>query len=192
MKDSMPNQKTITENEASAEPALPEDPGTDSSLRLSGKNDTQLPTSIVGGLIGMLAGTLPAAIWVLIFRVPFSPLYVFLPLLVYGGIRVFRGYREKRGFIVTCIFSVLGFYLTLLSCQAALDVLKYKMLFINLPLVTITRIGKSGALSGPVFSSAYVFPALFAILGGALAYLLLMKKSTPASVPEPEADTEAE
>ncbi len=171
MEDATPNKENLLENETA-------------NLRLSGTHDAQLPISVVGGLIGMLIGTLPAAIWVLIFGVTFSPLYVFLPLLIYWGIKFFKGYRGKRGFIIICFYSVIGFYLTILSCQAAIDVIKYKMLFTSLPLVTITMIGKIESLSGLKFSSAYVFPTLFVLLGAMLTLELLMHKNETAAAPE--------
>lgn len=145
------------------------------------KYDALLPISVFGGLVGMLAGTLPAAVWVLIFGVSFSPLYVFLPIFIYWGIKAFKGCRDRRGFAVCCILSVIGFYLTFLSCAAALDVLKFGMSFLNLPLVTITLIGRTTTLSAPFFSSVYIFPLLFTILGILIVYELMNHhQNTPA------------
>lgn len=189
MEDSIEKKKTVLQSETEDETAA--NSGS-SSLRTSGKHDALLPISVVGGFIGMLAGTLPAAFWALIFGVSFTPLYVFLPLLVYLGIKIFKGYSGKRGFIMTCIFSVIGIYLTFLSCEAAAFIIKYKMLFLNLPLVTATLVGKSEGLPGPLFSSAYIFPLLFTSLGVLLTYQLMMRKNEPAAVHqlEPRVDTE--
>jgi hypothetical protein len=112
-----------------------------------------------------------------------------LPLFIYLGIRVFKGCLDRRGFAICCVMSVFGFYLTVLSCQAAVDVLKYNMLFLNLPLVTVTMIGGGGALSEPFFSSAYIFPVLFTLLGVALDYELLLRRQEPAGVPAPDTGT---
>jgi hypothetical protein len=89
----------------------------------------------------------------------------------------------RRGFILTVLFTLLGLYLTALSCQAVGDVLKFGMSVINLPLVTIGMIGKKGVLPSPAFSAANVFPVVFTAIGAALAYELLRRKK-PASTPE--------
>ena len=169
MEDSTPMKETISA-------PTTDDSGIPTGSKQSAKQDALLPISIVGGLLGMLAGTLPAAVWVLIFGRSFAPMYTFLPLLIFLGIWVFKGCRDKRGFILACFLSAIGFYLTVLSCQAALDVIKYKMLFTNLPLVTATLIGSGEAFAGPTFSSAYLFPTLFTILGVLLVYELMKHK----------------
>lgn len=178
-------------NQNAAEDQTPDDVGAPVRLRLSGKQDALLPISVVGGLIGMLAGTLPAAFWVLIFGTSFSPMYALLPLFIYWGIKLFKGSLDKRGFAVICILSVIGFYLTVLSCYAAQDVLRYKMLFTSLPMVTASLIGGSEAFAGPVVSSAYVFPILFTLLGISLTYELTRRKRPPVAGPDPEPDIEA-
>ncbi len=143
------------------------------------KDDAHWPTSIIGAFVGMLAGTLPAAAWALIFGASFSPLYLLVPLAVYYGIKLMGKLEGPRGLALLIIFTAIGLYLTLLSCQAAGDVLKYKMSVFNLPLVTITLIGRSGVLPAPFFSSANVFPVVFAAIGTALAYEPLMKNANP-------------
>jgi hypothetical protein len=167
--------------EKSFEGDSPEAAGNMEGLRLGARPEALLPVSVVGGIVGMLIGTLPASVWVLLFGTSFSPMYVFLPLFIYLGIRVFRGCRDRRGFAVACILSVIGFFLTVLSCQAALDVLKFKMLFLNLPLVTVTMIGGGGSLSEPVFSSTYLFPVLFTALGVMLVYELMLRPQEPGT-----------
>lgn len=156
------------------------------TARNGSRHDALLPVSVVGGLVGMLVGTLPATICSLIFGRAFSPLYVFLPLFIYLGIKIFKGYSDRRGVIMVAIFSALGFYLTLLSCQAAAYVLRYQMFILNIPLVTISLIGQANVLRGPAFSSAYILPLVFALLGIFLSEELMMRKKEPVSVPEPE------
>ncbi|NLT13181.1 MAG: hypothetical protein GXY05_02455 [Clostridiales bacterium] len=175
MEDSKPQEGTIS-GEASSLSAE-----ADAGMRLRVSRDALLPVSVVGGLLGMLAGTLPAAVWVLIFGKSFAPAYVFLPLLIFLGIRIFKGCRDRRGFFLACILSVIGFYLTLLSCRAALDIIKYKMLFTSLPLVTAKLIGSSDAFAEPVFSPVYIFPALFTALGILLVYELMRHKPAPVT-----------
>jgi hypothetical protein len=184
MKDSIDKQDIVSRNDAKNTTGI--------RLKIIGKHDVLLPISIVGGLVGMLAGTLPAAIWALLFGFSFSPMYIFIPLIIYRVIKIFKGYTGKRGFAAICIFSVFGFYLTILSCQASADVLKYGMSFLNLPLVTATLIGKSEAFSGSAFSSAYIFPFLFSLLGVMLTRELLMHKNEPTAVPAPVIIAEAE
>jgi hypothetical protein len=186
MEDSTPLKDSLSEE------ATPENTSETTGLRLSARHDALLPISVVGGLLGMLAGTLPASVWVMLFGVSFAPMYVFMPLLIYTGIKVFKGSLDKRGFIVACILSVIGYYLTVLSCQAALDILKYKMLFTSLPLVTATLIGSSEGFVGPVLSPSYVFPALFTMLGILLVYELMHRKPEQAAAAEidPDPDTE--
>ncbi len=173
MEDSKPHKETISGGAVSGRA------GADAGLKLRISHDALLPVSVVGGLLGMLAGTLPAAVWVLIFGKSFAPTYAFLPLLIFLGIRILKGCRDRRGFILACILSVIGFYLTLLSCRAALDVIKFKMLFTGLPLVTAKLIGSSDAFAGPTFSPVYLFPALFTALGVLLVYELMRHKSAP-------------
>ena len=151
-----------------------------SAAALAGNHEAHWPISVVGAFIGMLAGTLPASIWALVFSGVFTPLYVFVPLFIYYGIRIFRGYDGRRGFVLTLIFSLLGLYLTALSVLATVDVLRFKMFILNLPLVTIGMIGKSGIPSSPFLSSANVFPVVFTAIGVALAYELLMKRRRDA------------
>ena len=158
-------------------------------------SDAHWPVSIVGAFIGMLVGTLPASIWTLIFGASFSPLYLLMPLCVFYGIKILRGYMGRRGFILTVLFSLLGLYLTALSCQAVGDVMKFKMSVFQLPLVTIAMIGEKGALPSPAFSSANVFPFVFTAIGAALAHELLMRNERAAVSPadeaaEPELGTE--
>ncbi|SHH64997.1 hypothetical protein SAMN02745823_00621 [Sporobacter termitidis DSM 10068] len=160
--------------------------------RLGVRHDALLPVSIVGGLVGMLVGTLPATICAAIFGRAFSPLYAFLPLFIYLGIKLFKGYDGKRGIITVAVFSAIGFYLTLLSCQAVAYLILYKMLFLNLPLVTISLIGQSNVLRGPAISSAYVFPFVFTLFGVFLSEELMRQKKAPATVPEPAESSEAE
>lgn len=169
MEDSTTNPESITKLSQDEETA---GTGEEAAVHLSGKRDALLPISVVGGLLGMLAGTLPAALWVVLFKVTFPPLFLFLPLFIYGGICVFKGCIHRRGFAVTCILSVIGFYLAVLSCQAALEVTKYKMLVFNLPLVTISLIGRSTAFQSPFLSASYIYPILFTLLGIALIYEL--------------------
>jgi hypothetical protein len=139
------------------------------SFSQAGKHDALVPATVIGALLGMLAGTLPPALWVLIFGVSFPPLYLLPPLAIWLGIRVFKGHTGLHGVVVTTVFSIAGFYLTLLSCQAADHILRFRMSAFNLPLVTAAMIGRSGALPGPAFSAAYVYPAVFAIIGLVLA-----------------------
>ncbi len=174
MKDSTTTHKTIQKDE----PSDASVPSGNTGLHLSAKYDALLPVSVVGGTLGMLAGTLPAAVWVLLFGVSFEPTYVFLPVFIYLGIKTFKGSMDKLGFAVVCILSVIGYYLTVLSCRAALDIIKFKMLFTSLPLVTAKLIGKSGVFTGPLFSSAHVCTALFTILGVMLVYELMRQKTT--------------
>lgn len=162
------------------------------AIRLSGKHEVILPVSVVGGLLGMLAGTLPATVWVLVLGFSFPPLYALLPFFIDLGIRIFKGYTGKNAVIITSVFSAFGLYLTALSCQAALYVIKYHMLFLNVPLVTSLMIGKGGVLPSPLFSSANVFPLIFTVCGVLLVKELRMKKAKtdipPAAVSEKEAD----
>lgn len=193
MEDSTPNQKSVLDHKGADASHSPTDVNT--VIKSTRKHDPLLPISVVGGLVGMLIGILPATIWLLIFGASFSPLYIFLPLIIYLGIKIFKGYNGKRGIITTCIFTLIGTYLTMLSCQAALEVAKYykyHMSFLSVPLVTITKIGKSNALPGPLFSAAYVFPAVFIILGVLLAYELLMQIKETTTLPEPDVNTEIE
>lgn len=182
---------------AAAPQAVPKDEevsggtGESSGLKHYARHDALLPISIVGGLCGMLVGTLPAAIWVLIFGKSFSPMFMFLPLTIFWGITAFKGCTQKRGFIVTCVFSVVGFYLTVLSCQASLYVLKYKVLYLNLPFVTATLIGRSDALPGPILSSAYIFPFVFTLLGVFLVYELASREEMPSEPLQPERHSDA-
>ncbi|NLA85689.1 MAG: hypothetical protein GX847_00075 [Clostridiales bacterium] len=183
MKDSTTTQKTIQKDE----PSDASVPSGNTGLRLSARYDALLPVSVVGGTLGMLAGTLPAAVWVLLFGASFEPTYVFLPLLIYLGIKTFKGSMDKLGFVVVCILSVIGYYLTVLSCHAALDVVKFKMLFTSLPQVTAKLIGASGVFAGPLFSSSYVCTALFTIIGVMLVYELMRQKTNQdmqASTPD--------
>lgn len=162
------------------------------ALRISGKHEVTFPVSIVGGLLGMLAGTLPASAWVLLTGFSFPPLYALLPFFIYWGIRILKGYSGKGAVIMTGIFSAPSLYLTALSCQAAAYVIKYHMLFFNVPLVTILLIGKSGALPNPLISSANVFPFIFTFFGLLLLKELMMKKTDSASPPKTLAEKEAD
>lgn len=191
MEDSTPNQASVLDNENTDASEMHNN--VKAVIKSAGKHDALLPISVVGGLIGMLVGILPATIWVLIFGVSFSPLYIFLPLIIYLSIKIFKGYHGKRGVITTFIFTIIGTYLTLLSCQAALEVAKYykyNMSFLSVPLVTITMIGKDNALPGPLLSASYILPVVFVILGALLAYELLMQAKVPAAIPEPTLNTE--
>lgn len=187
MEDSAPNLKTVLEKKDTDSARVVT--GAKPRLRLTAKHDAMFPMTIVGSLTGMLVGTLPAALWVLISGVPFSPLYVFLPLCIYWGIKSFKGYTDRRGFALICIFTVIGFYLAILSCAAAAYVTSYKMLFFNLPLVTITLIGNSDVFAGPIISSVYIFPLLFTILGVLLSHELLLHKNGLCVVSEPGIET---
>jgi hypothetical protein len=170
-----------------------EEPASETAVpaRRSVRSDVLFPATLVGGLLGMLDGTLPASLWYLIFRASFTPLYVLLPLCIYLGIKLFRGFTGRRGMIALCVFSVIGFYLTLLSIQAAAYIMKFQMLFLNLPLVTVTLIGQRGVLTGPVFSSEYAFPFVFSLLGVFLAKELLMHHIAPPHTLEPSSEEHA-
>jgi hypothetical protein len=139
-----------------------------------GHHEAIVPISIVGGLVGMLVGTLPASLWALLTGRSFPPTYLLLPILVWLGLKVFKGFTGLYGFIVTAAFTLAGFYLTLVSCQAADHIVRYRMSPFSLPLVTAAMIGRSGTLPGPLFSAAYLLPFVFAAVGMALAYELLM------------------
>lgn len=141
----------------------------------AGKHDALVPVTVIGALLGMLAGTLPPAVWVLVFGVSFPPLYLLPPLAIWLGIRVFKGHAGLHGAVVNTVFSIAGLYLTLLSCQAADHILRFKMSVFSLPLVTAAMIGRSDALPGPVFTAAYVFPAVFTVIGLVLARELHMR-----------------
>jgi hypothetical protein len=141
---------------------------------LAARYDAVIPVSVIGGLIGMLAGTLPAAVWVLLFGASFPPLYALMPLLIWLAIKVFKGLTGRGGVITTAVFSLFGLYLTLLSCQAADHILRFRMSVFDLPLVTAAMIGRRGMLPGPVLSSAIVYPVIFTALGLFLAYELFM------------------
>jgi hypothetical protein len=162
-----------------------------SDARTSRRHDALLPVTVVGGLLGMLAGTLPATVWYLIFGRSFSFMYLFLPLLVYLGIRLLRGYGGRRGIVAASIFTAFGFYLTLLSCRAAAFVLYWKgMSFVNVPFVTITMIGQRGVLQGSAVSTAYILPFVFTLIGMFLAGELLLAKRAPSPAPEPAPEDE--
>ena len=165
---------------------------TGAHIRVYRKNDALLPATVVGGLVGTLVGTLPVTVWYLIFRFSFAPMYVFLPLSIYLGLKLFRGFRGKRGLIALCVFTVIGFYLTLLSVEAAAYALRLHMLVFNVPLVTVTLIGQHGVLTGPVFSSAYIFPFVFSLLGVFLSEEFLMRKTAHVPAPEPSLEEAAE
>ncbi len=141
---------------------------------LAARYDAVIPVSVIGGLIGMLAGTLPAAVWVLLFGSSFPPLYALMPLLIWLAIKAFKGLTGRGGVITTAVFSLFGLYLTLLSCQAADHILRFRMSVFDLPLVTAAMIGRRGMLPGPVLSSAIVYPVIFTALGLFLAYELFM------------------
>jgi hypothetical protein len=177
-------KETKTPNEAQG--IAPEPPSP--PYRRARRDALFLPT-FAGGLVGMLAGTLPAAIWFLVFRTSFAPMYIFLPLLIYLGFRIFRGYNGRRGLLMLCIFTMVGFYLTLLSVSAAAYVTYYHMSSLSFPLVTVTLLGQRGVLTGSFFSSAYIFPLVFMLLGVFLAEELLMRKAAPAQAPEMDDET---
>lgn len=162
------------------------------AIRLSGKHEVILPVSIVGGLLGMLAGTLPATVLTLVLGFSFTPLYALLPFFIDLGIRIFKGYTGKNAVVMTGIFSAFGLYLTALSCQAALYVIKYHMLFFNVPLVTILMIGKSGVLPSPLISAANVFPLIFTVFGVLLVKELRIKKTVSAVPPAVTTGKEAD
>ena len=155
--------------------------------RSARQNALFLPT-FAGCLVGMLVGTLPAAVWLLIFHFSFSPMYAFLPLLIYLGNKIFRGYTGRRGIIAVCVFSAVGFYLTLLSVEAAVNIILSNALFLTLPLLTVAFFGQSGVLTGHAFSSAYVFPAVFTLFGILLASELLRERKPVPQVQEQPAD----
>ncbi len=164
------------EHDASSTDDIPNDADVvASAATLEAGSDAHWPISIIGAFVGMLIGTLPASIWALIFGFSFTPLYLLVPLCIYFGIRLFRGVDGKRGLILIIIFSLIGLYLTALSCQATVDVVRFKMSILNLPLVTIAMIGKSGVLPSPAFSSANVFPVVFTAIGVMLTYEPLRK-----------------
>lgn len=148
-------------------------------------HDTLLPISIVSGIVGMLVGTLPASIWIMIFRTSFSPLYILVPLSIYFGLRLLKGYTGYRGVIITVIFSLFGLYLTVLSSLAAIDVIEFKMFILSLPLATATLIGKSGVLPSPVISSANIFPVMFTAFGTLWTCVLLLARGEHEALAEP-------
>jgi hypothetical protein len=149
------------------------------------RRDGLLPLSVIGALVGMLVGTLPATACALIFGVAFSPLYAFMPLIVYLGIRLFGGLDGRRGLITLCVFSAVGFYLTLVSCQAANYVIEYHVLFLSIPLVTMSLLGQPSVLPAHIFSSFYIFPFVFTLLGVFLSEELLMRQKEPPSDTKP-------
>lgn len=160
------------------------------ATQLSGRRNALLPISVIGGFAGMLVGTMPATLCALIFGWAFSPLYILLPMLIYLGIRLFNGFSGKNGVIMVCVLTVVGFYVTLLSCQAALYIIRYHIPVLSIPLVTISLIGKPYVLQGPVVSSAYTFPFVFTLLGIFLADILMMRKKEQPVVPEPDTEDE--
>lgn len=154
--------------------------------------DTSLPMSVIACFVGMLAGTLPATIWTLIFRFSFIPLYALLPIAVYCSIKLFRGRMGRQGLILTIIFSLLGAYLTAASCQAALFVVQYKMLFLNIPLVAIAMLGRAESLPGSVLSAATLFPVIFSLLGILWTSIPLLNTAEPYPASEAKLSGEDE
>lgn len=136
------------------------------------RHEAIVPISVIAGLIGMLAGTLPASLWVLLFKSSFAPMYALLPVLIWLSLRLFQGFTGRNGFIVAAVATLPGLYLTLLSCQAADHILRFRMSPFNLPLVTAAMIGRSDSLPGTLFSSAYILPIVFTAIGLVVTYEL--------------------
>ncbi|UOO38423.1 hypothetical protein IZU99_03990 [Oscillospiraceae bacterium CM] len=134
-------------------------------LKWRARYQVLLPMSIVGGFCGVILAVLPTTVLTYITGTVFWPLFVLPPIFVYAGIRLFKGFDDRRAVVLTGFYTVLGVYLTALSCQAALDVIRFQMSFLSIPLILLMSIGRHAAADVSLFSTAVIYPMIFTMLG---------------------------
>ena len=127
--------------------------------------------SVLGAVIGIVAGLIPVTVWTYLCKTDFFPLYALCPLAVYLFMRLFRAEYDTSAIMILVFFSVLGTYLALLSCQAAYSVISFKMSVMEIPILTVLSFGNPGIL--PRSASQIVFPVIFSALGIFTSIVLL-------------------
>jgi len=148
--------------------------------------------AVLGALVGMVVGLIPVTVWTYVCKTDFFPLYALIPIAVYLFMRLFRAKHDTSSIMLLIFFSALGAYLALLSCQAAFDVISLKMSVLEIPLLTVLSIGKSGVI--PLGASQLLFPVIFSALGifASIALLSITKTASDnKEQPEGEADVDA-
>ena len=85
-----------------------------------------------------------------------------------------KGDKGIGGFVITVLLTALGVFLAPSFGAAALYAIKHGISVLSVPLIVITMIGKSNFLTDISFSSAYVFPIVFAIIGLAAVWQIYL------------------
>ncbi|MEL4105487.1 hypothetical protein AAFA46_01415 [Oscillospiraceae bacterium WX1] len=134
-------------------------------LKWRARYQVLLPMSIVGGFCGVILAVLPTTVLTYITGAVFWPFFILPPIFAYAGIRLFKGFDDRRAVVLAGFYTVLGVYLTALSCQAALDVIRFQMSFLSIPLILLMSIGRHAAAKLSLFSAAVVYPLIFTMLG---------------------------
>ena len=138
------------------------------------KNYGSIPAAIVGGIIGVFVSLIVISICCGVTGgMRYFP-YVLIPLCTCFGVVLLKGDKGICGFVITVLLTALGVFLAPSFGAAALYAIKHSISVLSVPLIAITMIGKSNFLTDISFSSAYVFPIVFAIIGLAAVWQIYL------------------
>lgn len=66
---------------------------------------------IIGAVLGMLIGTLPNLLTIIVAEKEYAVFFALIPICAYFGYKLFRGKMNKSALIVTIIMAILGVYM---------------------------------------------------------------------------------
>ena len=132
--------------------------------------------AFAGAILGMLAALwLCQAIYAVsgrIYRLPF----IAFPLFICGLTLLFRGGGRKLCLVLTIVFSAAGALLVPAGCLAVDYAVRYGSVFLSVIPVTLVMVPDSRVITGASFSSAYVLPLAFIVVGILIAWELYRYK----------------
>jgi hypothetical protein len=121
---------------------------------------------------GVLVGVIPIAIWAYLTNYTGRVLYVVIPIVIGLFIVLMGGCRDRRGVVITAVFSYVG---AMWGGVVAYTAHKAYVSGYSPALIypmSFDMIGTSKVISGISFSSDYVFPALFVLIGIIAAWMI--------------------
>ena len=138
------------------------------------KKSGSIPAAVVGGIIGLFIALIVISICCGVTGgMRYFP-YILIPLGICFGVVLLKGDKGPWGFGITVVLTALGVFLAPAFGAAVLYAAKQGISLLSVPLLAVTMVGKANFLTGIAFSSAYVFPIVFAVIGLAAVWQLYL------------------
>lgn len=143
-------------------------------VTVKGNKHGSIPAAVVGGVIGLFVALIIISICCGVTGgMRYFP-YILIPLGICFGVVLLNGDKGSWGFGITAVLTALGVFLAPAFGAAVLYALKQGISVLSVPLLAVTMVGKENFLTGIAFSSAYVFPIVFAAIGLAAVWQIYL------------------